>query len=455
MMSLDTIQKLYFIGIGGIGMSAIARYFNGLGKEIYGYDKTETTLTKKLVEEGMQIHYEESVEKIPAGIDLVVYTPAVPRQHVELVYFQTHNFPVMKRAAVLGLISQYRKTIAVAGTHGKTTTSSMLTHLLKSGGIDCTAFLGGIAQNFSSNFVQGHSDWVVAEADEFDRSFLHLSPDLAVVTSMDPDHLDIYGDHKQLLDSGFLAFAKKLKVNGKIWVQAQYADYFQEGIQAIPYGIEAGKHQANNIKVVNGAFEFDYKDDQYEIKSLRLPMPGKHNVENATAAISIALELGISPAAIRKALLNFKGIQRRFEIVFQNDDHTYIDDYAHHPTELTAAISAAKMLFPDKKICGVFQPHLFSRTRDFLEGFANALSLLDELLLMDIYPARELPIEGISSERILALMDHPNAQMVKWENILETIEKRKPEVLMTLGAGSINRFVEPIRELFINNQLKK
>lgn len=449
MIQLEELKRVYFIGIGGIGMSAIARYFNGLGITIFGYDKTESPLTKKLVEEGMTIHYEEAVEKIPAGIDLVVYTPAVPKTQLELVYFQEQGFPVYKRAAVLGIISRSRKTIAVAGTHGKTTTSSILTWLLKAGGIDCTAFLGGIAQNFASNFVQGQSEWVVAEADEFDRSFLHLNPQLAIITSMDPDHLDIYENHQAMLDTGFLAFAKNLRPNGKLWVQQQFHEPFNQMSASIPYGIEQGICKAENIRVENGAFVFDYKNAKDQIEGLELPMAGKHNVENATAAISIALELGIDSAAIRSALRNFKGIKRRFELVYRDEDRAYIDDYAHHPTELTAAIEAARMLYPTKEITGIFQPHLFSRTRDFLEGFAEALNGLDQVWLLDIYPARELPIEGIHSQRILDLMQHPKAILIEKEEVLEKIKHQQPEILMTLGAGDIDRLVQPIKESYI------
>lgn len=445
-MKLDDIQKIYFVGIGGIGMSALARYFHRKGVEVHGYDKTETTLTRKLAGEGMKIHYEEDPEKIPTGVDLVVYTPAVPAEHRELEYFRARHFPVKKRAEVLGMISRDRKTVAVAGTHGKTTTSSMLTYLLRSGGIDCTAFLGGIARDFDSNVVTGNSDWVVVEADEYDRSFLQLSPDIAVILSMEPDHLDIYGDAESILETGFKAFAAKRKKGGRLLVNHRIADQFADWKDVADYGLEAGRHRADNIRVEDGFFVFDYHGPEQSLERLRLAMPGRHNVENATAAIAVALELGAPPADIRQALATFRGIKRRFELIYRDEKRTYIDDYAHHPSELRAAIGAARELFPERRITGVFQPHLYSRTRDFAQGFAEALDQLDEIILLDIYPAREKPIPGVSSKIIYDRMRNPNRMMIAKEDLMGALQKKKTEVLLTLGAGDIDTCVQPIEE---------
>ncbi|GAB5552210.1 MAG: UDP-N-acetylmuramate--L-alanine ligase [Saprospiraceae bacterium] len=444
-MQLKDIHTIYFVGIGGIGMSALARYFNGRGVKVHGYDRTSTPLTQQLEREGMSIHYHEAPELIPQGVDLVVYTPAVPSQHQELQYFHKHNFPIKKRAEVLGIISRGMKTVAIAGTHGKTTTSSITAHLLRHGGLDCTAFLGGIAQNYGSNFIAGKGDWVVVEADEFDRSFLQLSPDLAGILSMDADHLDIYGDEKSLLETGFGAFVDRLKPEGKVWVQKNFASYFNGNPAIETFGADMGTYQSKNIRVEDGYFVFDYENPEQTMKGLKFTMPGKHNVENATLAINVALELGISKEKIREGLSNFKGIQRRFELVYRDDQVAYYDDYAHHPTELNAAIEAAKTLFPTKKITGIFQPHLYSRTRDFADGFAQALDQLDELLLLDIYPARELPIEGVTSDMLVQKMKNKTVKRVSLGDAMNELENRSLEVLLSLGAGDISTLVPKIR----------
>ena len=314
-MQLNDIHTIYFVGIGGIGMSALARYFKGRGAEVHGYDRTATPLTKRLEAEGMHIHYQEAPELIPDQVDLVVYTPAVPDTHQELQFFRKHNYPVKKRAEVLGIISRGMKTVAIAGTHGKTTTSTITAHLLREGGLDCTAFLGGIAQNYGSNYIDGKGEWVVVEADEFDRSFLQLDPDLAGILSMDADHLDIYGDEKTLLETGFGAFAKKLKPGGKIWVQNNFFDFFADQADTKSFGVEQGAYRSVDVQVKDGYFCFNYHSPVHQIEGMCFTMPGKHNVENATLAITIALELGVQEADIRKALMNFKGIQRRFEMV--------------------------------------------------------------------------------------------------------------------------------------------
>lgn len=443
-MNLHDIKKVYFVGIGGIGMSAIARYFLGRGAEVHGYDRTITPLTRSLEAEGMRIHYHEAVELIPSGIDLIVYTPAVPAAHAELQYFRAQGMSLKKRSEVLGIISRGMKTIAIAGTHGKTTTSSITTHLLRSGGVDCTAFLGGIAQNLGSNFVQGRSEWVVAEADEFDRSFLQLHPDIAGILSTDADHLDIYGDREALMETGFRAFARQIKPGGQLWVQYRLKEQFP-GFQAGTFGVEGGQCFSDNIRVEDGFFVFDYHSPEAVWKSLRFPLPGRHNVENATLAITIARQLGIGEEDVRTGLLSFRGVKRRFEPVYRDKRIAYFDDYAHHPTELRAAISAARELFPGKRITGVFQPHLFSRTRDFARGFAEALDMLDEPVLMQIYPAREEPIPGVSSEMILGLMHNPHRRLVEKDRLMAVLEATDPEVLLTLGAGDIDTFVQPIR----------
>ncbi|MEM6965455.1 MAG: UDP-N-acetylmuramate--L-alanine ligase [Bacteroidota bacterium] len=453
-MRLEEIKKIYFIGIGGIGMSALARYFNSRSIEVFGYDKTETTLTKKLVSEGMKIHYDDDIAQIPEGVDLVVYTPAIPKSHSELNFFWDHNFPVKKRSEVLGMISRSRKAIGVAGTHGKTSTSSILTWLLKVGGVDCTAFLGGIAQNFGSNYIHGKSEWVVIEADEYDRSFWQLNPDISIILSMDEDHLDIYGD-KATMHQGFYEYANKTKDGGFVFVKDGLRMPFSKvGITYGQFGIESGSYRAEKVRVENGHFVFDFKSSIENVDNIVFTLPGKHNVENATAAIAVAQQLGVKGAAIKKALASFKGIKRRFERIFSNEKVVYIDDYAHHPSELKVAIEAAKMLFPNKTITGIFQPHLFSRTRDFVDGFAEELDKLDEVILMDIYPARELPIPGVTSEIIFEKMNIPNKVLVTKATLMDELKSRNVEVLLTLGAGDIDTFVKPIKYLIENGKLK-
>jgi UDP-N-acetylmuramate--alanine ligase len=446
-MQLENINNVYFIGIGGIGMSALARYFNGRGAEVSGYDKTETVLTKKLVEEGIDIHYEEDLAQLPDHIDLVIYTPAVPATHKELLYLQEKGLPIKKRAEVLGIISRGMRTAAVAGTHGKTSTSTILSYLLREGGIDATAFLGGIALDFESNFVEGKSDWVVVEADEYDRSFLHLSPDVAVILSMDADHLDIYGDKDALYETGFRAFAKKMKPGGQLLVHHQWT-HLLDGFTMQSYGLEKGDIQARNLRIEEGYFTFDYHSPDEIIENIQFSMPGIHNVENATAAITLALQVGADKDALRAALKRFKGIRRRFEFLYRDDTRAYIDDYAHHPSELEAAISAAKTLFPDKKILGVFQPHLYSRTKDFADGFAAALDQLDIPVLLPIYPARELPIEGVNANMLLEKMKASQKSLVEKADLMDVIEQEKPDIVLTLGAGDIDYFREPIKNYF-------
>ena len=460
---MNVTNKIYFIGIGGIGMSAIARYMLSQGKEVYGYDKTETLLTKKLVDEGMMIHYEDDVNLIPEGIDLVVYTPAIPEGHKELNYFINNGFDVIKRAEMLGRLSQVKKTIAIAGTHGKTSTSATTAHLLKHGKEDVSAFIGGIMSNYNSNYIEGAGDWIVVEADEYDRSFLHLSPDIIAIMSMDADHLDIYGDHNVMIE-GFEAFIKKIKPDGTLIIKEEMLAGLSDdvievladkNVDVVLFGIETSTEVTiDNVRVEHGKFFFDYESEDGSINGLQTNLAGRHNIENATVAITIARILGLKDESIRGGMKSFKGIKRRFEVIYADEYVTYYDDYAHHPTELKSAIGTAKELFPNRKITGIFQPHLYSRTRDFVDGFAESLDMLDEVLLMDIYPAREEPIEGITSKIILNRMKNENKTLVTKASLMEELKNREIEVLLTLGAGDIDTFVSKINELLTKNNTK-
>lgn len=447
-MQLESLQKVYFLGIGGIGMSAIARYFLKRGVSVSGYDKTPSPLTGKLESEGMKIQFVENVEHIPEDVQLVIWTPAIPADSVLLNHCRHQNYLLMKRAEVLGWISKDNCSIAVAGTHGKTTTSSLLAYLLTASGVDCTAFLGGIAVNFDSNFISGSSEWVVLEADEYDRSFLQLSPDIAIITSMDADHLDIYGDASKMKE-GFIAFSKKVKPGGRLHVEAKLKSLLPDSETTFTYGVEMGDYRAVNVRAADGMMHFDVEWPEGNLLDCRLPYPGIHNVENAMAAISVLLHLKIEQELIKKALLGFKGIKRRFELIHKDDQRVYIDDYAHHPSELKAAIQAARMMYPGKKLAGIFQPHLFTRTRDFADGFAEALDGLDELWMLEIYPAREKPIEGVSSEMILERMKLKDKKLVSNTALMEALSRSDFEILMTLGAGDIDRLVPEIdKEIF-------
>jgi UDP-N-acetylmuramate--alanine ligase len=467
-MNLKDIKKVYFIGIGGIGMSAIARYFHERAVEVYGYDKTSTVLTRNLEAEGMKIHYEDKVSLIPENIDLVVWTPAI-KDLKELEFFKKSSIPMKKRAEVLGIISQGMKCVAIGGTHGKTTTSALTAHLLKVGELDNVALLGGIAENYQSNYISGKGEWVVVEADEFDRSFLWLHPDIAVVTSMDADHLDIYGTDEEIKKS-FHQFANQTKEGGVVFTKPELPlNIDSRDVRKITYEVslevknkskstsekatttQKAMFFSKNLRSKNGFFAFDFYSPTHKILNLEYTQPGIHNVENATVAVAIALELGVTEEKIREGLQTFKGIKRRFDFVVKNENIVYIDDYAHHPTELNAAIASARMLYPKKKILGIFQPHLYSRTNDFQDGFAASLDKLDEILLMDIYPARELPMEGVTSKIIFDKMQNANKQQVTKENLLEILKLCKYDVILTLGAGDIDLFVKPIEELLINN----
>jgi UDP-N-acetylmuramate--alanine ligase len=448
---MENIKKVYFIGIGGIGMSALARYFNTHGAEVFGYDKTETPLTKALVREGMHIHYTDSPELIPQGLDLVIWTPAIPADQKELGWFRANNFKLYKRAEVLGILSKAKRAVAIAGTHGKTTTTTITTHVLKSCGFDPSAFLGGIALNFKTNYVEGHSDWVVEEADEYDRSFHQLHPEVAVLNSMDPDHLDIYGTADAVVES-YLKFLSQIKPNGVLIhkhgldISAVSEELKANNVKVHTFGFDSGDFNAHNWRVESGFFVFDIKTPRGSIKDIRFRFPGRHNMENATAAAAVAYILGAKPARIKTALTRFKGVKRRFEYIAQTEKLVYIDDYAHHPEELKAAITAARMLYPNKHLTGVFQPHLYSRTNDFSDAFAEALDLLDTCILLDIYPARELPMPGVTSEMVYHKMQLTDKKLANLKNCIDLIPNDITGVLMTMGAGNIDGLVSKIKK---------
>lgn len=449
MMELSNIRQVYLIGIGGIGMSGLARYFNHLGCAVCGYDKTPTPLTDALQNEGMAIIFMDDVSLIPSAFNkpddktLIIYTPAIPKDSAVLNHFRSAGFELYKRSQVLGIISQSMFTVAVAGTHGKTTTSSLITHILTEAGKDCSAFLGGIASNYNSNVLYGKSNIVVVEADEYDRSFLTLHPDVAVITSMDADHLDIYGNHEHLTES-FKMFASQIKAGGKL-IAKQGLPLTHTRI-SYTIGAEAADAVGTNIHVKNGSFYFDFESGDTIIKDIEMGIPGIHNIENAVAAIQVALLMDVSPADAKAALASFKGVKRRFEYIVKGAGSVYIDDYAHHPEELKAAITSVKKLYPERKLTVIFQPHLFTRTRDFADGFAGALDMADELLMLDIYPARELPIAGVNSALILSKMQLNNKQLLSKQDVVDYVQSQQPELLLTVGAGDIDQLVEPLKQ---------
>lgn len=442
-MNLKNIHNVYFIGIGGIGMSALARYFRFIDKAVGGYDKTETPLTKDLAALEIDIHYKDEVGLIDAKFcnpedTLVVYTPAVPTTHTEYQYFLDHNFTIKKRSEVLGMITKDTFCFAVAGTHGKTTTTSILAHLLKESGTPLTAFLGGISEDFDSNFLLEGTAYSVVEADEFDRSFLRLTPNVACVTSMDADHLDIYGD-SDALQQTFHEFADRLKPGGKLFVRNGLP------MQGITYGIEDDSNFCiRNLKIEHGAYIFDLETPDKLIKGVRFNKPGRHNLLNGLVAFAMAVESNSPIHRLVKALETFKGVQRRFSYKIKTDDFVFIDDYAHHPTEINAVYDAIAEMHPDKKVLAVFQPHLFSRTKDFADEFAASLSKFDMILLLDIYPAREKPITGITSEWLLNKINNPNKKIIKKEDLVSVIKEHKSDVLVTMGAGDIGLEVNKI-----------
>lgn len=443
-MNLNQIHNVYFIGIGGIGMSALARYFKNIGKQVSGYDKTPTTLTNELIESGIEIHFEDSIDLIPKDYyvenTLVIITPAVPKAHSEWNYFLERDYQVKKRAEVLGIITKDTFCFAVAGTHGKTTTSSILGHILYESGADVTAFIGGIVENYNSNLIGSGKTVTVVEADEFDRSFLHLHPNIACITSMDADHLDIYGT-SDAIEESFVEFANKIEDKSKLFVTK---DLPLKGVTVAVN--EDAAYSAFNIRIDNGSYVFDINTPTGILKDFRFGLPGRHNLMNALMAIAMAEIFGTPTEAIAVALASFKGVKRRFSYQIKNNDLVYIDDYAHHPTEIDAVHQAVRELYPNKKVLAVFQPHLFSRTRDFGDDFAKSLSKFDEVILMDIYPARELPIEGITSNWLLTKMDNPQKKIVQKEEVINAILESKAPVIVTIGAGDIGEMVVSIKK---------
>lgn len=448
-----TISSIYFIGIGGIGMSALARYFKSRGALVSGYDRSETPLTLQLAAEGISIHYHEAVELIPKEVDVVVYTPAIPAQHAELVFYQNNGYQVVKRSDVLQWITEHSFNICVAGTHGKTTVSTMIAHLLRHTQYGCNAFLGGISANYNTNFWSSEREVAVIEADEYDRSFLKLSPDIAVITAVDPDHLDIYGT-AAAVEKAFEDFSKKVKPKG-ILIKQNGINRNVRLTADTTYTYSGNENTADvyaeNIRVVNGSYHFDIAGSQFAIPHLQLSMGGLHNIENAVAAVTVAYQLGISVDAIRTALADFKGVKRRFEYKIQNENQVLIDDYAHHPEELRALITGVKSIFPGKRITLVFQPHLYSRTRDLCDAFAASLDLADAVILLPIYPARELPMEGVSSKMILEKMKQAAAQLLTKEDCLQWIGQERPALLVMAGAGDIDQLILQTTQLLQNN----
>ena len=440
-------QNIYFLGIGGIGMSALARYFYQKGCVVTGYDKTPSPLTRKLEEEGILIHYEDNPELIPNDIDLVVLTPAIPNDSLELNYLRNKNVRIIKRAEVLGEISRQCKSVAVSGSHGKTTVTAMITHMLNYAGKKMSAFVGGIAKNINSNVIIGdeNDEIVVMEADEFDRSFLQLDPYISIVTSIDADHLDIYGDKEQVLES-FRQFVDKTMSDGVVIYNKDLPLVTDR--KCLTYGFEDADVMARDIRIEDGMTKFSVVTKEgLEFGEYKMQLFGKHNVMNALSAIMTCFQLQVDMKTVREGLAAFQGVQRRFDIRFKNERACYIDDYAHHPEEIKATLKAVREIFPDKKLTLVFQPHLFTRTRDFMNEFAEALSLADRLLLMEIYPAREKPIEGITSSALLEKINCNEKQICSKEELLDTIKKLNPELIVTMGAGDIDRFVPQIEML--------
>lgn len=462
-MNLQQFKYVYFIGIGGIGMSALARWFTANHYPVAGYDKTPTPLTDELAKEGIAVHFEDSMEYIPADFlkdpskTLVIYTPAVPKHHQELNYFKDQGYTLQKRSQVLGLLTSSMFTVAVAGTHGKTTTSSMVAHVLKHAGRNCTAFLGGITQNYQTNMLlnedTGSLDQVicVVEADEYDRSFLTLHPDIAIVTSTDADHLDIYGD-KDALKQSFRDFVGQIKPGGALFSCQGLQLSTTNGKTQQEYSLKSGAYHSERLRIENAHFVFDMVTPQGVITDCNLQVPGFHNVENAIAASAVALRLGLLPDEIKAGLASYKGVRRRFEYIIKQDNLVFIDDYAHHPAEIEAFLTSVKALYPAKKLTAIFQPHLYTRTRDFADGFAKSLSLADSLVMLDIYPARELPIEGVSSQMVLDQVTISDKRISSKSEALEFVRESKPELLVTIGAGDIDQSIGLLKEVLLNTK---
>ena len=456
------MNHVYFIGIGGIGMSALARYFKAKGCEVCGYDRTETALTRTLCTEGIAIHYADDVEAIPPSYKtgkkgvLVVYTPAVPSSHSELQWFCTRDYLMMKRSEVLGLISQSKETIAVSGTHGKTSVSTMIAHLLTAAGTGCDAFLGGISKNYKSNLLlSSDSRYVVVEADEYDRSFLHLHPHIAVVTAMDADHLDIYGTHDALKEA-FAQFVSQITPNGILLIKHDLTLPVHDEVRTFTYSLNnrEADFYAENIRMDNGRYLFTLQTPKGAIEDIHIGIPGLVNVENGVAAMAIAMLTGVDSGKMKSAMSSFEGIRRRFDVRIRTDETVYIDDYAHHPEELRFTIESVRQLYPNRRITGIFQPHLFTRTRDFADGFAQSLSMLDSLILLDIYPAREAPIEGVTSKIIFDKVSIGDKTLCPKSETVNFLKNKEIDILLTLGAGDIDTLVEPIGKM-LKNKIQK
>jgi UDP-N-acetylmuramate--alanine ligase len=448
-MNVQELKRVYFIGIGGIGMSAIARFFNERGTAVSGYDRTPSELTHKLESEGIKVHYADDITLVDKDAELVVYTPAIPQDHHELNWYHSNNYPVYKRSDVLQWITQSLFAITVAGTHGKTTISTMIAYLLRETGLGCNAFLGGVSVNYGVNYWSSSNEVAVVEADEYDRSFLKLHPDIALLTAMDADHLDIYGTVEDM-EEAFIQYTKNIKHNGSLLVKhGLKRENDLHASHKITYSLQndAADAYAANITQKQGGYVFDVVNKYGLVQDVRLNIGGMHNVENAVAAITVAQMLEIDRLQIKEAMAGFKGVKRRFEYVVKNNKIVYIDDYAHHPEELATLIKSAKRLFPDRKCVIVFQPHLFTRTRDLADGFASSLDLADEVILLDIYPARELPIEGITTQLIADKMSNPAHTILSKEGLLDYVQAAPLNLLITAGAGDIDQLIKPIKEI--------
>lgn len=457
-MNLESLKNIYFIGIGGIGMSALARYFLFHGKKVGGYDRTPTSLTDKLIEEGADIHYEDDIHKIPDCFKdkketLIIYTPAIPSNHTEFTFFQKNQFNLKKRAEVLGLITHSHKGLCIAGTHGKTTTSTILAHLLHQSHIGCNAFLGGISKNYDTNLLLSKtSPYAVIEADEYDRSFHWLTPYIAVITSMEPDHLDIYGSEKAYRES-FEKFTSLIRPKGVLLLKEGLAlsPQVAKEVRIYTYSLHKGDYHAENIIIDKGEIFFDFITPKGKIERIQLGVPIAINIENSIAAMTVAMLIGVSLEEIKQGIESYQGVDRRFDFQIKTPNLVFLNDYAHHPAEVRQSISSIKQLYPNKKITGIFQPHLYSRTQSFYKEFAESLSLLDKVILLDIYPAREEPIEGVSSRLIYeALNPATEKTLIKKEDLLDAIAKEPIEVLITLGAGDIDAFVPKITNILTN-----
>ncbi|MCF2519999.1 UDP-N-acetylmuramate--L-alanine ligase [Dyadobacter sp. CY351] len=455
-------KYIYFVGIGGIGMSALARWFKANGFNVAGYDKTLTTLVQKLQDEDITVTLEDEIGTIPAEFaanpdeTLVIYTPAVPVQHKQMIYFRDNNFLILKRSQVLGLLTKNLRTIGVAGTHGKTTTSSLVAHILRHAKVNSTAFLGGITQNYGTNLLLNEPTdnleevFCVVEADEFDRSFLTLFPEIAIVTSTDADHLDIYGKHENVLES-FRDYVSQIDDNGVLFMREGLELASSTKAKVLTYSLNSGDYHSANIHIENARFVFDLIHPDGTIEGIAMKIPGYHNIENSVAASAVALHVGVDPEKIKEALENYGGVKRRFEYQLEEDGHIYIDDYAHHPTEIEAFLSSVKGLYPGRHVTAIFQPHLFTRTRDFADGFAESLSLADRLLLLEIYPAREQPIEGVNSGMLMEKITAKEKQLITKDKVLNVLADLNTDIVVTIGAGDIDTLVEPIRNLLKNS----